>query len=107
MYRAVITDPAKRDVQAAHDWWAENRSAERAGQWYVEIYKAIASLNKMPERCDFAPERNLLDQGIRQLLFGIGKRPTHRIVFAVDRKDVVILRVRHISQVALMAEDLE
>ena len=50
-----------------------------------------------------ALERDLLSQGIRQLLFGLGRRATHRIVFAVDDDAVIVLRVRHASQDALSA----
>jgi plasmid stabilization system protein ParE len=44
MRRVIITGPAKRDIQEAHDWWAEHRSAEQAGRWYVGIRAAILSL---------------------------------------------------------------
>ena len=106
MYRVIITGPAKRDIQTAHDWWAEHRSAGQAGRWYLGIHKKIASLKQMPERCSFAMERDLLDQGIRQLLFGLGRRPTHRVVFMIDNNDVVVLRVRHTSQDGLTPEDV-
>jgi len=90
MIRVIITGPAKRDIQTAHDWWAENRSADQAARWYVGIHKAINSLRQMPTRCSLAAERDLLEKGIRQLLFGLGRRPTHRIVFVVDNEDVVV-----------------
>jgi plasmid stabilization system protein ParE len=106
MYRVVITGPAARDIQAAHDWWAEHRSAEQAARWYTGIHAAINSLKRMPGRCSFAPEQDLLEQGIRQLHFGVGRRPTHRVVFAIDGNDVVVFRVRHSSQDELAGEDL-
>jgi plasmid stabilization system protein ParE len=106
MYHVVITGSAKRDIQAAHDWWAENRSADQAVRWYVGIHKAIYSLKQMPIRCSLAPESDLLEQGIRQVLFGLGRQPTHRIVFVVDSEDVVVLRVRYCAQDALAFEDL-
>jgi plasmid stabilization system protein ParE len=52
-----------------------------------------------------APERDLLSQGIRQLLFGLGRRVTHRFVFAIDDDAVIVLRVRHTSQDALSADE--
>jgi hypothetical protein len=53
-----------------------------------------------------AIESDLLADGIRQLNFGIGRRPTHRILFAIDGLSVVVLRVRHASQDALSGDDL-
>ncbi len=109
MYRVIITGPAKRDIQAAHDWWAEHRSVGQAGRWYLGIHKKIASLKQMPERCSFATELGLLDQGIHQLLFGLGRHPTNRVVFAIndneDDNEVVVLRVCHASQDGLTPED--
>jgi len=69
MLRIIITGPAKRDIQVAHDWWASNRSVEQAARWYLGIQKAIDSLKKMPSRCALSPERELYEHGIRQPLF--------------------------------------
>ena len=92
-----ITDPAKADIQQAFEWWAANRSADQAAEWYERIFEAIATLEAMPERCPRVPEAGLSRTGIRQLLFGIGSRPTHRIVFHFDNDTgtVTILRARH------------
>jgi plasmid stabilization system protein ParE len=105
MARVIITGPAKQDIQADYNWWAENRSVEQARRWYLGIHAAIRSLRKKPDRCPRATESDLLAEGIRQLSFGLGRRPTHRIVFAIDGGTVVVLRVRHISQDALSLDD--
>ena len=107
MAHVILTGPAKRDILAAYDWWKENRSAEQADRWYVGIHAAIKSLRDVPHRCPLAAESDLLAQGIRQHLFGLGRRATHRIVFAIDDNTVVVLRVRHTSQDALSWDDLE
>jgi len=106
MFRLIISGPAEQDMQAAHDWWAQNRSKEQANRWYLGIHEAITSLVQMPERCSFATERDLLKQGIRQLLYGLGHRPTHRVVFVIDGNNVIVLRVRHTAQDALTSKDL-
>ncbi|MDZ4658204.1 MAG: hypothetical protein SH868_11560 [Bythopirellula sp.] len=41
-----------------------------------------------------------------QLLYGLGRRPTHRILFGIESETVIIFRVRHTSQDALTGEDL-
>jgi plasmid stabilization system protein ParE len=106
MARVIVTGPAKQDIKEAYEWWANNRSVEQAKRWYVGIRAAIHSLRKNPERCALPIESDLLEQGIRQLSFGIGRRATHRIVFAIEDQTVVVLRIRHTSQDALLPEDL-
>mgnify|MGYP002082899682 FL=1 len=106
MYRIVITGPASRDIQEAYDWWAENRSRDQATRWYLAIHNSIALLQEHPQRCSLAPEADLQASGVRQFLFGTGRRRTHRIVFGIDGNTVVIFRVRHTSQDALVFDDL-
>jgi hypothetical protein len=60
----------------------------------------------MPLRCPRAFEADSLGQEIRQLDFGLGKHPTHRIVSTVADDVVTILRVRHVAQDALSERDL-
>ena len=107
MAKVVITGPAKRDIEDSHEWWSTNRSAEQASRWYRGISTAIKSLRQHPERCSLAIEHDLLKRGVRQLLFGLGQRPTHRVVFTIDGDTAVVLRVRHASQDALAADELE
>ncbi len=106
MVQVKITEPAKQDIRSAFEWWRDNRSAEQADRWYRGIHQAITSLRKMPERCGQSPEADLLDGNMLQLSFGIGRRPTHRIVFTMSDQVVTLLRVRHASQDALGSEDL-
>ena len=106
MYQVKITEPAMQDIRYSFEWWRDNRSVEQADRSYHGVHKSISSLLKMPERCGHAAEADLLDGDMRQLLFGIGRRPTHRIVFTFSDKVITILRVRHSSQDALNREDL-
>lgn len=107
MFKIKITEPAAADIEQLFSWWSENRSSEQAKRWYREIKLAIAGLKRMPERCPAVPEAKLSAAGVRQLLFGIGPYPTHRIVFVVESDQVVvILRVRHYAQDVLGPSDL-
>jgi hypothetical protein len=45
-----------------------------------------------------APENERFPYEVRQLNFGIGRKPTHRIVYTIRPREVVILRVRHLAQ---------
>jgi len=78
MYGLSITEPAEQDIQDAHVWWRDHRSQEQAERWYRDIRKAILGLRGSADRHPKAPESNLHPTGLRQLLFGIGRRPTHR-----------------------------
>jgi plasmid stabilization system protein ParE len=106
MYQVEITEPAKQDIRSSFKWWRDNRSTVQADRWYRAIHRSITSLRKMPERCGQPSEADLLDGDMRQLLFGIGRRPTHRIIFTVGDKVITILRIRHSSQDALDSDDL-
>ncbi|PHS19037.1 MAG: plasmid stabilization system protein [Blastopirellula sp.] len=106
MYQLKITDLAQQDIETAYLWWCKHRSTVQAELWYMEIHGAISSLQENPGRCQLAPENNLISHKIRQLLTSIGKRPTHRIVYAISNNTVTILRVRHVAQDSLLADDL-
>lgn len=106
MFQVIIADPAEQDIQAAYTWWRDNRSAEQAARWYQKILPAISTLREMADRCPFAVENDLHPHGLRELHFGSGRRPTHRIVFAIEGSIVTILRVRHAAQRELRLEDL-
>lgn len=106
MYEVHITEPAEHDIEGAYIWWRDNRSAEQAERWLESVYQAIATLEQMPHRCPVAEERNLGAGDFRQLLFGVGRRYTHRIVFAIEGQKVVVLRIRHIAQQGLEADEL-
>ncbi|MEM8944772.1 MAG: type II toxin-antitoxin system RelE/ParE family toxin [Planctomycetota bacterium] len=98
IYEVRLTQKANRDIHQIHDWWYEHRSPEQADRWFEEILEAFKSLRKMPERCAAAPESVKSGRNVRQLLFTIGKRNTHRIVFLIESDQVWILRVRHVAQ---------
>lgn len=106
MFDVIITGPAKQDIQSAYEWWAEHRDPEQAARWYTGIYRHINSLGQMPERHSLATEPKLSQLKVRQSLYGLGRKPTHRVVFVIDNKEVIVLRVRHTSQDALGADDI-
>ena len=104
--QVVITGPAERDALANHEWWAEHRSKEQSDRWLEGAYAAMVSLASKAERWPFAVEKDLREEGVRQFLFGIGRRKTHRIVFSIDGDRVVIFRVMGLRQDALGIDDL-
>jgi len=107
MFQIRVTDLAEQDIQATYNWWRENRSTEQAQRWFDAIYPAIATLQTMPRRCSHATERELYSGELRQLLFGVAQRVTHRVVFTIEADAVIVLRVRHTSQHHLGEDELQ
>jgi len=93
-----ITEPAEADISHAYHWWRNHRSREQADRWYDGIYPAIGTLRDMPRGCALAHDQDACEVELRQLLFGIGRRATHRILFTIEDDTVVILRVLHHAQ---------
>ncbi|MEM6654177.1 MAG: type II toxin-antitoxin system RelE/ParE family toxin [Planctomycetota bacterium] len=104
--RVVITGPAKRDAFANHEWWAENRSAEQAIRWLKGIYAKMWSLADTAERHSRATEPSLRRNDIRQASFGLSSKPTHRILYRIEREVVVVYRVQAFAQDAIDWDDL-
>ena len=95
MREVLLTQRAQEELDEAHHWWAENRSAEQANRWYLGFLEAMLTLEHVPFRWPFAPENDYFPYEVRQLNFGLGSRPTHRALYTVRPDVVVILRVRH------------
>ncbi len=68
--------------------------------------RAIRSLAKDPERHAPAYESETFRYELRQLNYGLGRRPTHRAVFTIREDTVVILRIRHLAQDELSPGDV-
>jgi plasmid stabilization system protein ParE len=107
MFQVIISRPAERDIEAQHDWWAENRSAEQAARWHIAYLRAILDLKNHPERRPLASENGSWPFDVRQLKFGLGRRATHRAIYRIVGDQVVVLRSRHLAQNALRLDDIE
>jgi hypothetical protein len=86
--------------------WAKNRSAEQANRWYTGVVRRLLDLEHHPERHRLAFEDGLWPYQLRQIVFGLGRRPSHRELFVVRSADVVVLRVRHLAQAPLEETDV-
>jgi plasmid stabilization system protein ParE len=106
MHEVILTKRAQDELEEAHKWWAENRSADQANRWYTGFIQAMLTLENAPERYPLAPENELFRIEVRQLNYGLGNKPTHRALYTVRPDAVVILRVRHLAQQPLSFDDL-
>jgi plasmid stabilization system protein ParE len=105
-YTVVTSERAAREIEDAAAWWAREHSLEQAERWYQGVRAAITGLATSPERCPVAAERSLLRYEVRELYYGLGSKPTHRIIFTIIRETVLVLAVRHTARRPLQPEDL-
>ena len=107
-YCVVVLPRAEVQLYQAGLWWAENRSADEAGRWLAGFEATIKSLASYPEKQGAAREDALGDFPftIRQLLYGLGGRPTHRAIFEIRDATVYIHAIRHLAQADITPDDI-
>ena len=106
-YGLVLTARARADILRNAEWWAENHSPDHAFAWFDSIYEQLESLRMMPERFSIAPENGSVKVEIREMLLGVGSRPSYRAVFTIKSHEVHVLTFRRASQDAVTPEDIE
>ncbi len=102
----VLHPRVHRVVDEAYAWWAKHRSAEQASRWLRGIEATIFGLSRAPERYPLAIENDRFPIEIRQATFGLGRRPTHRVLFTIRPECVYVLTVLHVAQDAIGLDDL-
>lgn len=107
-YRVFVTSRAKRQFAQSALWWAKHRSADQAYRWLNGFEQAINELAKDPQQHGLAKENSVYDFSfpVRQPLFGLSSKPTHRAVFEIRDDTVYVLAIRHLAQDDLTAEEL-
>lgn len=105
-YRVRIAHRAAKDIAAAVAWY--ERQGSRLGiKWFAGIEAAINSLAFQPERCGLAHETDAFAFDLREMLYGSGRRKTHRILYRIEAATVEVIAVRHAAQRDLMPEDVD
>jgi plasmid stabilization system protein ParE len=92
-----ITKPAEADIRSAAKWYAE-QAVGLGRRWRAGVQRAISSLGKNPLRGGIAHETDSLNFELREILYGAGRRKTHRILYRIMPDAVEILAVRHVAQ---------
>jgi plasmid stabilization system protein ParE len=101
-----LASKALADIEHCRAWWAEHRSAEQAERWHVACEQAMDSLPSRATNCSRARESVNSPVELRQLAFGVGRRPTHRLVFAIRPEKIVLYRVTHLAQEDLSIDEI-
>jgi plasmid stabilization system protein ParE len=103
-FRVDISPSALKDAENSL-LWMEEFAPTFAHQWFNGLLDAIYSLEKFPSRCQLASEAPDIRKEVRQLRYG-----DYRILFLVRGSEpdgiVQVLRVRHIAQERLTAEEI-
>jgi toxin ParE1/3/4 len=90
-YLVKLSDRAVRDLAGIHDF-VEADTSEGAYAWFLELEKALYSLERHPERGGADPHR----KRHRRLFFGT--RPgVYKIIYEIDRRKAVVkvFHIRH------------
>ena len=102
-----ITDEAADLLLSIAKHYAEtSQSLEIAAAWYDGFIEKLEILAQNPLRCAVAPENELFDFELRELLYGSGKRLTHRAIYRIVENTVEVLTIRHHAQRPLQPGDL-
>lgn len=95
------------ELEAHFLWWASQRSLDEANRWIDGFEDAIESLGQNPRIHGIAPENSEFPFEVRQLLFGLGSKPTHRALYTIRPDMIYVLLIRHVSQRPVTIDDLD
>jgi plasmid stabilization system protein ParE len=104
-YEVVVTAAAKQNLRSAYLWTAE-RAPQTALAWLDRFEVEINTLENFPERCALAPENNLVEAEIRQLIYG-RRQGAYRALFTIVGDEVRVLHIRRAVRDWATAEDLQ
>jgi len=100
-YRVEISRRAERDIEEAFQY-IRSRAPENAIPWRDRLERRLRSLRTNPEGFGFAPENDVTEADVRQLLYG-----TYRVLYTVRKDTVFIITVRHGARLFLTAEEID
>ena len=92
-----LTARAEEQLHAAADWYAE-QNADVADNSFKGIVAAIKELGTGAERFGLARENDPMPFELYERRYGLGKRITHRVLFAIRPDKIVIHLIRHVAQ---------
>lgn len=96
-YRVLITPTAYSDIANAFQHILRD-APDEARRWILDLFHAIDTLDRFPNRCPAARENLYFDNGLRHLLYR-----SHRIIFRIEEAQAIVrvLYVRHMAQCAI------
>jgi len=107
IYEVIILRQAEMELNRNALWWAEHRGGAQALRWLDGFVAAIESLTNNPERFAVVREDGQFPFPLRQLVFGVSSKPTHRAVFSVEGEKVLVYTVRHLAQDDITPDEIK
>ena len=95
-----LTATAEQQMHDAAEWYAKE-SPEIAANWFNGLLDSLASISLSPESFPLARESDELPVQFREMLYGLGKRKTHRVLFVARSDRIVVHQIRHVAQRAI------
>jgi plasmid stabilization system protein ParE len=105
-YEVKVLGRARNDLDEILAY-IQMHSPEGAARLLQRFDQALESLSKHPFVQPVAPENQVLNEGVRHILFRTRAGRTYRAVFVVVADEVRVLRVRGGAQQPLTADDLD
>jgi plasmid stabilization system protein ParE len=101
-----ISEEAREQLRTIARWYVRKSGSMETGlEWHTGFIAAINSLAENPGGCGLAHESDKFPFELRALLYGSGKRKTHRALFRIDGDQVRVLAIRHLSQKDVTPDD--
>jgi plasmid stabilization system protein ParE len=102
-----ISGQVRSELLAIAQWYLDtSQSLKVADDWHSGAMAAIHNLAKTPLAGKLAAESYLFEFELRELHYGSGRRPTHRVLYRVIGDLVEVLTIRHHAQQPLKRGDL-
>jgi plasmid stabilization system protein ParE len=106
-YDVIIPPRVKVQLRVAATWYARTSySQEIADRWHRGFVAVLGALCNEPNRFGLAQESEHFPYDVREVLYGSGRRKTHRALFRIARARVEVLAIRHVAQRELTPDDL-
>ena len=104
-YTVRITPEAETQLDEAVAWYFEQDPAV-AIPWYRGFRDAIRALSDNPHSHGLSRENDLFVDELRDLLYGSGRKKTHRAISRITGDCVEVIAIRHHAQRDLTPDDL-
>lgn len=92
-----LTRNAERQLLVAADWYAQH-DRQVADDWFNGLVAALDALATHAERFSLARENDEFPFELREMLYGLGRRKTHRVLFVIRPDKIVVHQIRHVAQ---------
>src|SRR5687767_12557742 len=99
-FRVELSRRAEADVREAYDYIRVHGPAD-PDAWRDGLSETLASLERFPEACGYAPEHEFAVEEIRQALYG-----PYRILFTIRGDEVYVIAIRHGARQFLRPDEL-